>query len=197
VPQRHPVYTAKQVADLDFLSGGRVDFGIGIGWLREEFEALGIPFGERAPRTRECIAVMKTLWCDEVSHFKGEFYSLPESLQNPKPVQKPHPPIFFGGESDAALRRVAEIGQGWYGYNLLPEQVPERVDRLSGFLGESGRSRNDVEIYVSPNRRTTDPDLIQQYRDADVDQVILPFFGRDIDRLERAADQLAKLQDRR
>ena len=73
VPQRNPVYTAKQIADVDFLSGGRVNFGVGIGWLREEFDALGVPWPRRAARTRECLAVMRTLWCDEVSHFEGEF----------------------------------------------------------------------------------------------------------------------------
>src|SRR5262245_40726570 len=77
VPQRHPVYAAKQAADVDFLSGGRLDFGVGIGWLREEFEALGVPWERRAERTRECLAVMRTLWCDAVSSHQGELYTLP------------------------------------------------------------------------------------------------------------------------
>ncbi len=95
VPQRNPIYVAKQVADVDYLSGGRLDFGVGIGWLREEFSALDVPWERRAARTRECIAVMKTLWFDEISSFKGEFYDLPECLQNPKPVQHPQPPLLF------------------------------------------------------------------------------------------------------
>jgi len=191
--QRNPVYNAKQVADVDFLSGGRVDFGVGIGWLREEFDALGIPFSERAARTRECIAVMKTLWCDKVSSFKGEFYDLPECLQNPKPVQTPHPPIFFGGESDAALRRVAELGQGWYGYQLTPDAVEERLARLDELLNESGRSRSELAIYVAPPGRTVDADTVARYRDLGVDQLILGFFGRSTESLERVADSHAKL----
>src|SRR6186997_170685 len=120
VPQRNPVYTAKQVADLDSLSGGRVDFGIGVGWLREEFEALGVPFERRGKRTDEYLQVMRSLWCDDTSSFEGELYTLRPCRMYPKPVQQPHPPIHVGGESDAALRRVARFGQGWFSFNRLP-----------------------------------------------------------------------------
>lgn len=190
VPQRNPIYTAKQVADVDYLSGGRLDFGIGIGWLQEEFGALGIPWERRAERTRECIAVMKTLWCDEISHFEGEFYDLPECLQNPKPVQKPHPPLYFGGESEPALRRVAELGQGWYGYNLTSEQLDTNLTRLDNLLAEAGRSRSDIKIQISP-RRGYDRDTLARFRDFGVDQVVLPLFGRDSGILRKRADALA------
>ncbi len=190
VPQRNPIYTAKQVADVDYLSGGRLDFGIGIGWLREEFGALGIPWERRAERTRECIAVMKTLWCDEISHFEGEFYDLPECLQNPKPVQNPHPPLYFGGESEPALRRVAELGQGWFGYNLTSEQLDTNLIRLDNLLAEAGRSRSDIKIQVSP-RRGYDRDTLAQFRDSGVDQVVLPLFARDTGSLRERADALA------
>jgi probable F420-dependent oxidoreductase len=190
VPQRNPIYTAKVVADVDYLSGGRLDFGIGIGWLREEFGALGIPWERRAERTRECIAVMKTLWCDEISHFEGEFYDLPECLQNPKPIQNPHPPLYFGGESEPALRRVAELGQGWFGYNLTSEQLDTNLTRLDSLLAEAGRSRSDIKIQVSP-RRGYDRDTLAQFRDSGVDQVVLPLFGRDTGSLRKRADALA------
>ena len=115
IPQRNPVYTAKQIADLDFLSGGRVDVGVGVGWLREEFEALQVPFERRGARTRDYMRVMQALWTQELSSYEGEFYSLPPCTQNPKPVQDPHPPFIFGGESEPALRRVADFGGGWIG----------------------------------------------------------------------------------
>jgi probable F420-dependent oxidoreductase len=190
VPQRNPIYTAKQVADVDYLSGGRLDFGIGIGWLREEFGALGVPWERRADRTRECIAVMKTLWCDEISSFKGEFYDLPECMQNPKPVQSPHPPLYFGGESEPALRRVAELGQGWFGYNLTPDQLDANLNRLDVLLAEAGRGRSDVKIQASPRGRY-DTDTLARFRDSGVDQVVLPLFGRDVESLRKRADRLA------
>ena len=87
VPQRNPVYTAKAVTDLDALSGGRVDFGVGVGWLREEFEALGMPFDRRGQRADEYLAAMRSLWCDEVSEYHGELYDLRPCRMYPKPVQ--------------------------------------------------------------------------------------------------------------
>jgi probable F420-dependent oxidoreductase len=193
LPQRNPVYTAKQVADLDYLSGGRVDLGVGIGWLREEFDALGVPWERRAARTRECVGVMKTLWCDEVSRYEGEFFSVPPCLQNPKPVQRPHPPIHFGGESDAALRRVAELGQGWYGFNLTPEALAERLGRLDGFLSNAGRSRDEISISVAPYGQRADAEQAKAYRDLGVDQLIVGFFARAVDGLPAAAERIAQL----
>lgn len=192
VPQRNPVYLAKQVADVDFLSGGRVDFGVGVGWLREEFAALGVPWERRGERTREYLAVMRTLWCDEVSSYQGEFYTLPECLQNPKPVQKPHPPIIFGGESEPALRRVAELGHGWFGYNVRPDQLEQLMNKLDALLGRYGRSREDIEIYVTPAVRRPDPDTLDRYRELGVDQVIFPLLARNTDQLLSRADALAE-----
>ena len=100
VPQRNPVYTAEQVADLDFISGGRVNFGVGVGWLKEEFQALQMPWPRRAQRTRDHIGVMKALWCEESAEYEGELYSLPACMQNPKPVQTPHPPIFLAARAN-------------------------------------------------------------------------------------------------
>jgi probable F420-dependent oxidoreductase len=192
VPQRNPVYLAKQVADVDFLSGGRVDFGVGVGWLREEFEALGVPWERRADRTRDYLAVMRTLWCDEVSSYRGEFYTLPECLQNPKPVQKPHPPIFFGGESKPALRRVAELGHGWFGYNVRPDVLEDLLSQLDALLADAGRSRRDIEIYVTPAMRRPDPEALERYRELGVDQVIFPLLARSTDQLLSRADALAE-----
>jgi probable F420-dependent oxidoreductase len=181
VPQRNPVYTAKEVATVDYLSGGRVDFGVGIGWLAEEFAALGVPWERRAQRTRAYLEVMRRLWCDPVSAYEGEFYQLPPSRQYPKPVQQPHPPIHFGGESDAALRRVADIGQGWFGYALPPAAAAERVQRLTELLERRGRRREEVFISIAPNTRETDAATIEEYGRAGVDQLILGARGRTAD----------------
>src|SRR5215207_8006878 len=196
VPQRNPVYTAKEVATVDYLSGGRVDFGIGIGWLAEEFAALGVPWERRAQRTRAYIEVMRRLWCDPVSEYDGEFYHLPPSRQFPKPVQQPHPPVHFGGESDAALRRVADVGQGWFGYALLPAAAAERIERLTEMLEQRGRRREDVFITVAPNVREVDEAMIEEYRRAGVDQLNVPARGRTaeayLDYLRRLGETLIR-----
>jgi len=192
VPQRNPVYTAKQVADVDVLSGGRVDFGVGVGWLREEFEAVGMPFEHRGARTREHLEVMKELWTKETASFKGEYYELPECRLYPKPVQQPHPPIHFGGETTAALRRVADLGQGWYGFNRTPEEVPDPLTSLDRLLEARGRSRDEIEVSVCPYFKGADRDALERYRDLGVDRVIAVLFALDRDGLLRAADELAK-----
>jgi probable F420-dependent oxidoreductase len=190
VPQRNPVYTAKAVTDLDSLSGGRVEFGVGIGWLREEFEAVGMPFEKRGARTDEHLAVMKTLWCDDVSEFHGEHYDLNPCRMYPKPVQSPHPPIHIGGESDAALRRVARLGQGWFTFNRLPEDLPEPLDRLDAALAEQGRSRDDVTLSVSPYLKPITPDMIEKYAAAGVDRLIVMCLAFDVDTMRAHLDQL-------
>ncbi len=192
VPQRNPVYTARQVADLDYLSGGRFDFGIGVGWLREEFEALGIPWERRGARTRECLGVMQSLWCDEVSRYQGEFYQLPPCLQNPKPVQKPHPPLLFGGESDAAFARVAELGDGWFGFNFSPDELALQLARLDEKLAGAGRKRSDVQIHVAPPRLDPEEGALKRYQDLGVDQLIFPLLASTSEKLMRRADALAK-----
>ena len=190
VPQRQPVYTAKMVADLDYLSGGRVDFGVGIGWLAEEFDALGMDFRARARRCSEYIDAMKALWRDGVTSFSGKTLDIRSCYFNPKPVQKPHPPIVFGGESDAALSRVAAQGDGWYGFDLDPPGVREHVAKLERKLKDAGRSRRDVLVYVAPNRHRIAPETVAAYREAGVDQLITTLFARDIDDLKRRAERV-------
>src|SRR5437870_1121110 len=170
VPQRSPLYTAKQVADCDVLSGGRLDFGVGIGWLREEFEALGVPFDGRAARCREYLAAMRALWTEPVSRYEGKLLRVPALRMFPKPIQKPHPPIVFGGESDAALRRVADLGQGWYGFNLLPDEAAARIAALDALLARRGRKPESVEVSVSPYfKPARDAAALGAYAEADVE----------------------------
>jgi probable F420-dependent oxidoreductase len=190
VPQRNPVYTAKQVVDLDALSGGRVDFGIGVGWLREEFEALQMPFERRGDRAREHLEVMKTLWCDEVSEYHGDLYDLRPCRMYPKPVQHPHPPIHVGGESDAALRRVAQLGQGWYTFNRTPDELGPPLGRLDQLLEEHGRSRADLMLSVCPYLQPIVPGMVDGYREHGVDRVIGLCLAFDRDMMLASLDQL-------
>jgi probable F420-dependent oxidoreductase len=179
VPQRNPVYTAKSVATLDWLSGGRVDFGIGVGWLREEFEALDEPFDQRGARTDEYVEVMHTLWRDDVSSHEGPRYTLPSCRMFPKPVQTPNPPVYVGGETDVALRRVAKLADGWHGFNHTPQSAAECVGRIERALGDVGRSRAGIDITVCSYLQPVEPALLPGYRDAGVDQLVLTAFAAD------------------
>lgn len=190
VPQRNPVYTAKQVTDLDSLSGGRVEFGIGVGWLRQEFEAVAMPFEKRGRRADEHLAVMKSLWTEEVSEYHGELYDLPACRMYPKPVQTPHPPIHVGGESDAAMRRVARLGQGWFSFNRLPGDLPEPLARLDAILAEHDRSRRDVAVTVCPYFNPVTPQMVEQYAAAGVDRLVVLCLAFDVDTLDAQLDQL-------
>ena len=192
VPQRNPVYTAKDVAAIDWLSNGRFDFGVGVGWLAEEFRACDVPFERRGARCVDYLKAMQRLWIDPVSEYRGEFYTIEALRQYPKPIQKPHPPIHFGGESDAALRRVAAIGQGWYGFNLLPDALPSQLARLDAFLAERGRKRAEIEISISPYMKPVDFDAVRRYRDAGADQVIFLVVAGNRDGLLARLDELAK-----
>jgi probable F420-dependent oxidoreductase len=170
------VYTAKEVSSLDWLSGGRVDLGIGVGWLKEEFDALGVPWERRGARTDEYLEVLHTLWCDDTSSYEGELYSLPPCEMFPKPLQQPHPPLHFGGESEAALRRVARVGRGWHTFNRTPAELAAGVAQLDRHLEGAGRRRADVRITVCPYFNQLTPEAVEQYAEAGADAVAALFF---------------------
>ncbi len=196
LPQRNPVYTAKEVATLDWLSNGRVDFGVGVGWLEEEFDAVNVPWPQRGRRTDEYLEVLTTLWCDETSTFEGEFYSLAPCSMWPKPVQRPHPPIHIGGESDAALARAARAGQGWHTFNRRPEQLAEPLGHPRRLLGEHGRSRRDLTITVCPYLQPLDADIAARYAEAGADAVAALLLAFSVDDVRRGLDGLQPVFDR-
>ncbi len=112
-PFYSPILLAKQLATLDEVSGGRLDAGLGLGWAKEEFTAAGVDFARRGARTEEFIACLKAIWTDPVVDFEGEFYRVPPAQVEPKPLQRPHPPLLLGGAAEPALRRVGRIADGW------------------------------------------------------------------------------------
>jgi len=192
LPQHNPVYFAKHVADVDVLSGGRLIVGIGTGWLEQEFDALQVPFEHRGSRTRDYLQMMKSLWEDKISSFDGKYYKLPESIQLPKPVQKPHPPLFFGGESNPALRRVAQFGQGWMGYRLTPDTLPERLEKLTAMLKEHGRTLDEIELSISPYDKPCDLDMVKRFSDLGVKQIIVMLAPDSTDKMINALDAYAE-----
>jgi probable F420-dependent oxidoreductase len=121
IPYRHPVSTARALATTDHLSGGRVILGAGIGWWREEFDALGVPFEDRASRTVEALRLMREIWTQPRVEFTGRYWQVREAGGlRPQPVQRPHIPIWIGGHSDAALHRVVAVADGWHPLGLRP-----------------------------------------------------------------------------
>ena len=190
LPQRNPVYVAKEVATLDWLSGGRVDLGIGVGWLKEEFDALGVPWERRGRRTDEYLEVLRTLWVDNPSEYHGETYDLPACEMYPKPVQAPHPPIHVGGETPAALRRAARLGQGWHTFNRSPAELATGMAELDVHLEAAGRSRAELRITVCPYFEQLSPEAVEQYAEAGADAVAALFFAFTPEDVARAFDDL-------
>jgi probable F420-dependent oxidoreductase len=177
VPEYNPLLLAKMCASLDYLSGGRFALGIGIGWLREEFEALGIPWEHRAKRTREYIEAMRCLWSEQ-HNYKGEFVKFSGALSYPKPIKRNRLPILVGGQTEAALKRAAAYGDGWCGFNLNPEETAQMVKRIKELLKEHGREREPFEYSMSPVHTATADD-IKGYRDAGIDELyVAPVFRR-------------------
>ena len=144
VPQRNPVVTAKQIATLDHLSGGRVDIGIGVGWLEEEFNALGVPFAQRGKRTDECIAAMRALWSDEVAEYHGDFVDFDPIYCRPQPVNG-SVPIIVGGHSVAAAKRAGRLGDGFFPARGAPHDLFEIVRQTAR---EHGRDPSKIEFTV-------------------------------------------------
>ena len=173
VPEHNPLVLAKVIASLDFLSGGRFALGVGIGWSSEEFAALGIPFERRAQRTREYIDVMRKLWSEERTTHRGEFVNFGDVRAFPKPPQRGRLPIIFGGESLPALRRVADYGNGWFGFNLNPEQAAAKIARLTALTRERGRDPREIELIVSPYLQKVVPADLKAYREAGVSEIVM------------------------
>lgn len=172
LPEHNPVVVAKQAATLDSLSGGRFTLGIGIGWSRAEFDALGVPFERRGARTAEYVAAMRTLWCDEVASFDGEFVSFDAVRMNPKPVDDSRIPIVLGGNSDAAMRRVVDWADGWYGFNLGGVAgVADRLALINALCDETGRDRRELRVAVA--LRDLQPRDVSALADLGVDELVV------------------------
>jgi probable F420-dependent oxidoreductase len=196
LPQRNPVYTAKEVASLDWLSDGRVDLGVGVGWLEEEFDAVNVPWPRRGKRTDEYLQVLETLWRDDPSSFDGDYYTLPPSSMFPKPVQENGPPIHIGGESDAALRRAARVGRGWHTFNRTPDQLAEPLATLDGLLADHGRTRDELRITVCPYFQPLDADGVEAYAEAGADAVAALVLPLSVDDVRSQLDALQPVFDR-
>ncbi|MDO8433687.1 MAG: LLM class F420-dependent oxidoreductase [Candidatus Binatus sp.] len=173
VPEHNPLVLAKEVASLDRLARGRFALGVGIGWSAEEFAALGIPFERRAQRTREYIDVMRRLWSEDATSFHGEFVNFDGAKSFPKPARGARLPIIFGGESGPALRRSAEYGNGWFGFNLDPNEAAAKIKRLRELLDQNSRDASEVEIIACPYTKKITAADVKRYASAGVDELVI------------------------
>jgi probable F420-dependent oxidoreductase len=180
LPQRNPLVLAKEVATLDRLSGGRVDLGIGVGWLREEFDALGIPFERRGARTDEYVDVMRRLWREPSTAFSGEFTEFAELNSYPKPAGGNGVPIHIGGHSDAAARRAGRLGDGFFPGRGVGNGLEDLLATMRTAAKEAGRDADAIEI---TSGGSLDLDSVKRTADCGVDRYTIPPLAFDLENL--------------
>lgn len=139
LPLHNPVIAAKSISTLDWLSGGRAQVTVGVGWLKDEFDMIGVPFNKRGRITDECLAAMYELWASDNPSFDGEFVKFDNVAFGPKPIRKPRPVIWMGGDADAVLRRAARFGDGWAPWLTKPAELPAKMDYLRSQPGFDDR----------------------------------------------------------
>jgi probable F420-dependent oxidoreductase len=201
VPERHPLALAKEVATLDYFSGGRFLFGIGAGWQAEESEIMGVDFRRRWPITREYLRAMKELWTRPEASFEGEFLKFPAVIANPKPAHKPHPPIFIGAgglnwKRERAIKDTVDLGDGWMPVALAPKDLAADLGVMKQLCAEAGRDFNRLEISMTflqqPELQPQEPKrALAEYAEAGAHRLILaPVLERK--NADRVLERLAK-----
>ncbi|HZR83699.1 MAG TPA: LLM class F420-dependent oxidoreductase [Candidatus Binatia bacterium] len=175
LPQRNPLVLAKELASLDVVSGGRLIFGVGIGYLKAEFDALNVSFEHKGPRSEEFLRAMIAIWDEEKPRFQGRFFSFSGVQAFPRPVQRPHPAIVFGGHTPPAFRRAARLASGWYGFALDHGATAKCLEQLRAACAEAGRRFEDLEISVTPRPGRGAPSLddVRRYAELGVHRLIL------------------------
>ncbi|HSE83840.1 MAG TPA: LLM class F420-dependent oxidoreductase, partial [Thermodesulfobacteriota bacterium] len=151
LPYRNPIVLAKMISTLDVLSNGRVIFGLGVGWLEQEFRAIGVPYEERGHITDEYMELLKALWTKDTASFEGMYPKLSNFSFLPKTIQKPYPPIWVGGNSQRAIERAVNTGDGWHAVGLTPEEIKDKAIKIEELLLHKGRTTQDFVISVRKN----------------------------------------------
>ena len=194
IPYRNPLAVAKAVATVDLLSHGRFQFGVGVGWLKEEFDALGEDFTRRARQTREYLHIMKAVWQAEPASFSGEFLTFSDIHNVPLPVQKPHPPIIFGGESLPALKRVADLGDGWQPGTASLKVLSKSVPQLQALMTERGRDYADLSVSAlsAAGPLLRKPEVIPQLGELGVRELILFMTAADTQKTLAVIEEFAE-----
>ncbi len=175
LPQSNPLLLAKQAASLDHLSQGRLLLGLGVGWLAEEFEAMGVPFEGRGRRFDDYLAAMKKVWSGEVVQHDSDYLNWHGFKSYPLPHRKPHPPIIIGGHSPAALRRAAAMGDGWFAFTKGPGELAEMIAELRSFAAAAGRDPGEIEITALWRESEDGLAGMEPYAELGVSRLLLPF----------------------
>jgi probable F420-dependent oxidoreductase len=188
VPQRNPLVLAKELATLDHLTDGRVELGLGVGWMREEFEALGIPWERRGARNDEYVAAMRALWSGPHAEFHGEFVDFPPVTCSPRPVNGSIP-IMVGGDTPVAIRRAARLADGYYPGTTDPVALAQRINDLRQAAEKEGRDPDSIAIHAMFGPQIADPLAgAEEFQKLGVERVMLPaFFFGGPDGLEKLA----------
>lgn len=175
LPQRNPLVLAKELASLDVVSSGRLLFGVGVGYLEPEFRALGIPFEDKGARTMDYLRAMQAVWSQDKPAYDGRFAKFSGIDAQPRPVQKPHPPIVFGGHTAPAYRRAVRIASGWYGFSQDVDATAKCIEGLREAAAKVERpvELSRLEISVTPPAGLPDLDTVRRYEDLGVDRLIL------------------------
>lgn len=187
LPQRHPLYLAKEVATLDVLSKGRTLLGIGSGWLKEEFDALGVDFHARGAMTDESMQAMRAIWREPSASFHGKHFHFHSVKSYPKPVQKGGVPILVGGHSMPAARRAGRLGDGFFPAIDDPVKLKELISVMRSEAGKAGRNPDEIEISCLSKKK---PDNIKALQDVGISRIVMPPPGTDLQALEKMADEI-------
>ncbi len=176
LPQANPLLLAKQVASLDALSGGRLELGLGTGWLEEEFDAMGTPFRRRGARFDEYLAAMRKVWTGETVEHQGDFLQWSGFQSHPTPTQRPHPAIWVGGTSDRAYRRVATTAEGWIAPNHTLQALRDQLEQLHRIAEQHDRAPESIRV-TATWVLAKEPDAIQAYADLGVERLLVPWYA--------------------
>jgi probable F420-dependent oxidoreductase len=197
LPQRNPLVLAKELASVDVVSRGRLIFGLGTGYLEPEFRALGAPFEDRGAVTDEAIEAIKALWTMEKPAYKGRFFSFEGIDSQPRPIQKPHPPIVVGGMSRSGARRAARYGNGWYGFLTDFEGTARSLEWIQGYIANGVRPAElgEIEISVTPPMRLT-REVIERYEEIGVHRLIPVTNATRLGEVLRFVDKIGEIASR-
>ena len=192
VVQHDPIVLAKTVSTLDHLSRGRFELGIGGGWNKEEMENHGFPFAKRWPLLRERVEALKAIWTQDEASYSGEFVNFDRIISNPKPFQKPHPPILMGGATDNSLKRVARYCDGWMPIDALLQDPAGMVQKLRTFMMSEGREPKTLSLSAFC-QRNKDLETLKIYEDAGFNRAIIALPNRTHDDILQFIDRYLKL----